>query len=139
MNISALYCKVFRVWTAYIYQKCSDVFKHGGCSCRNARKSTRVCMYVCWPLDVHVINELSVYLCKRTNICVFSSHKCFYIEKLNLNPEKCNKTAKYQQYQCVWWVLAHQSNIFFPPTLDLSADKGTEHVDKAMWSCTLCC
>lgn len=60
-----------------------------------------VCMYVFWPLDVHVINELSVYLCKRTNVCVFSSHKCFYIEKLNLNPEKCNKTAKYQQYQCV--------------------------------------
>lgn len=26
--------------------------------------------------------------------------KCFYVENLNLNPEKSNKSAKYQQCQC---------------------------------------
>lgn len=31
---------------------------------------------------------------------MFFIQKYFYIENLNLNPEKSNKTAKYQQYQC---------------------------------------
>lgn len=71
------------------------------------------------------------------NFGMFFTHKCFYIGNLNLNTEKSNKTARDQQYQCVWWVF-HQSNMFLPTTFELCTDKETEHVDKAVQSSTLC-
>lgn len=61
---------------------------------------------------------------------MFFTHKLFCIENLNLNLEK--NLIKLLNISNTNVMSTHQSNTFFPPSLELSADKETEHVDKAM-------
>lgn len=56
--------------------------------------------------------------------------KCFYVENLNLNPEKSNKTAKYQQCQCDRYLDIKVIPSFFLFCNYLLVKK--QHIDKAM-------